>query len=310
MLPRILHLVWIGEETPQVRTSIAHWKEVAGDREVRVQSDDRELLPELRATWKRHASTPLLKSDLLRWSLLARYGGWYFDMDCRSRMPLDDIEAALKMDGSRCLVTWFGHQGGMLNSDMIACSPDWRGMPAVLEYLKNQANLSSIRWLDWAVVMLGQLYCKDPSAYLVGTSRQFHHRGGEYESTAWVLRHCYGELPEIITPTSLEVNYKVRRSKTNTESVFVKVPGRVKRYLTEVGHWVQEGRPERTDEEVDHIYDTYCLPCKWFNAKGSCKLCGCRISKSKHALINKLRMATTRCPASPPKWDYKIKPRE
>jgi len=70
-----------------------------------------------------------------------------------------------------------------------------------------------------------------------------------------------------------------------------------------VGRWVAAGRPVRADARVAEIFDTLCRPCPQFDtASQTCRLCGCRVRRDGPAPFNKLRMATERCPDSPPKW--------
>ncbi len=77
------------------------------------------------------------------------------------------------------------------------------------------------------------------------------------------------------------------------------LPQKAVRYGKAVKRWIAAGRPERSDEEVNEIYETLCQPCQHFNGK-SCKICGCRIKRSGQALANKVRMATEHCPIK--KW--------
>ena len=69
----------------------------------------------------------------------------------------------------------------------------------------------------------------------------------------------------------------------------------VKSYAKAVVHWMAAGYPERTNEEVENLYMTYCEPCK-HRVDTRCAKCRCRVSKIGPALTNKLRMATEACP--------------
>jgi len=54
---------------------------------------------------------------------------------------------------------------------------------------------------------------------------------------------------------------------------------------------------------VETIYETICRPCPKFSAVAqACNICGCGISASKSAWLNKARMATESCPLDPPRW--------
>ena len=75
---------------------------------------------------------------------------------------------------------------------------------------------------------------------------------------------------------------------------------KTKQWLDAVKRWTLAGFPVRTIEEVEDIYNNKCLVCEEISKGGSCKKCGCKVSKSKIALINKIRMATEKCPIE--KW--------
>jgi len=61
--------------------------------------------------------------------------------------------------------------------------------------------------------------------------------------------------------------------------------------------WAKAGRPTRSQEEVEHLLNTHCKTCDWFDPEQSrCKGCGCKVSESAIAVINKLKMATESCP--------------
>ena len=69
------------------------------------------------------------------------------------------------------------------------------------------------------------------------------------------------------------------------------------RYARAVARWIKAGRPVRTAEEVERIHTEHCLPCEWLNQEtSSCRRCGCKVSRSKKALVNKVRVATESCP--------------
>lgn len=88
---------------------------------------------------------------------------------------------------------------------------------------------------------------------------------------------------------------------------------KVKRYVSAVARWVNAGRPVRTDAEVDQILADHCCGCRWFSDH-SCthSSCGCQVRSVEEervpvlsrlvpaAMLNKLRMATERCPEE--KW--------
>jgi hypothetical protein len=87
----------------------------------------------------------------------------------------------------------------------------------------------------------------------------------------------------------------------------VQMPGYGKRYKTlksAKARWEEAGKPVRSDERVQEIYDQHCSQCPMLTATllgEACKLCGCKLSREGNWL-NKLRWATESCPLEQPKW--------
>lgn len=68
-------------------------------------------------------------------------------------------------------------------------------------------------------------------------------------------------------------------------------------YASSVRKWVAAGKPERTQEEMDAIWETHCSGCRMYDkVKKVCNSCGCPASTDQPSLKNKLRMATEACP--------------
>ncbi len=86
-----------------------------------------------------------------------------------------------------------------------------------------------------------------------------------------------------------------------------------RRYAEAIARWIAAGRPIRTDTQVDQILNQHCRQCQWFqDSRCHHEQCGCRVVEAKEetrtfaglilprAMLNKLRMATERCPVT--KW--------
>lgn len=84
---------------------------------------------------------------------------------------------------------------------------------------------------------------------------------------------------------------------------------KVTRYMKAVERWFAAGRPQRPPVRVKELYEMVCKPCPHFNTKGSCNICGCRVRASGKALLNKLAMATERCPDNPPRFPAEVEPK-
>lgn len=68
-------------------------------------------------------------------------------------------------------------------------------------------------------------------------------------------------------------------------------------YVDAVKVWIQKGRPRRSPEEVERIFNDHCKKCFRFDpVANACKSCGCPVAPSGHPLGNKISMATEKCP--------------
>ncbi len=100
MIPETLHFVWVGGPMPDwARQHVEAFTRLNPDRTVRVHGDD-SLDPALLPAYQK-ATDLRIKGDLIRLSVLRREGGWYFDLDYLPLVPLDRMEQALGLDGSR-----------------------------------------------------------------------------------------------------------------------------------------------------------------------------------------------------------------
>jgi hypothetical protein len=74
------------------------------------------------------------------------------------------------------------------------------------------------------------------------------------------------------------------------------------RYTRALSRWIKAGRPVRSEAEITRIFETFCEPCKDYDAKNSlCRHCACRVNRQAAAPLNKIAMATEECLLG--KWD-------
>lgn len=68
-------------------------------------------------------------------------------------------------------------------------------------------------------------------------------------------------------------------------------------YAIALAKWTTAKFPVRTNEEIKFIFSQHCAKCDWFDPKKKrCKNCGCRVTTSSIAIVNKIKMATEHCP--------------
>jgi hypothetical protein len=72
-------------------------------------------------------------------------------------------------------------------------------------------------------------------------------------------------------------------------------------YKEAIIKWMKAGKPVRTEEEVEHVHTTWCVPCEWYDDKQKrCRGCGCKVTLGSIAILNKIKMGTEHCPKN--KW--------
>ncbi len=131
-LPKLIHLIWLGDMVAEVDHAVTQYRTLNPNHEVRLHRDDGELHPAYRQTYDTYARMPQLKADLIRWSLLEKYGGWYFDIDCVPLVGVERIEHEYGLSGDRMFITM---RGIFFNNDILAALPDWCGWPEIHAYL-------------------------------------------------------------------------------------------------------------------------------------------------------------------------------
>ncbi len=82
---------------------------------------------------------------------------------------------------------------------------------------------------------------------------------------------------------------------TMTDQQMPKLTTRIHSYVTALKEWREAGKPIRSDEEVERIFEFFCSKCK-SHKKNRCLFCGCRIAINGHPITNKIKMATEHCP--------------
>lgn len=94
-IPKIIHQIWIGSECPEVfKKYMNTWKEHYEARgwQYILWTDEKvakELFPLYNQKYYDESDSMGVKSDLLKWEIVYRYGGVYADVDFESLKPLD-----------------------------------------------------------------------------------------------------------------------------------------------------------------------------------------------------------------------------
>ena len=121
-----LHMIWLGDGLDEQK--ILDAKQHCED--VRLYTDDSELMPQWREAYDTCTSTIQSKSDLLRLSVLRKYGGLYIDFDV-------SIFAAPEIitEGWNSLSVCSIGEAFVLNGDVIYCPLDYPHWALVDSYI-------------------------------------------------------------------------------------------------------------------------------------------------------------------------------
>ena len=124
-LPKLIHFIWIGSSLPVwAERNIEEFRRLNPDHKIVLHN--REFVPgRYREQW-RDDLHPSTKSDLMRYKILRREGGWYFDVDYWPVRPLADAEHAFGLDGSRLFACWMNNP--RINNGVLACGPNCKAL--------------------------------------------------------------------------------------------------------------------------------------------------------------------------------------
>lgn len=122
-VPKVIHRIWIGGEEPEWQAGFREsWEQPGwelrqwGDEEVaELGLRNQSLYDRARGRFAGQ-----LRSDILRYEILHRYGGVYVDADFECRRPLAELEEMV--DGASCFAAW-EEQDIWINNALMGCEP-------------------------------------------------------------------------------------------------------------------------------------------------------------------------------------------
>lgn len=175
MIPPIVHFVWVGSALPDwADRNIREFRRLNPAYQVRVHGED-VLLPEYRQHYDAERSVGP-RSDLLRYSALERFKGWYWDTDFWPLRPLDDIERAFGLaDGRRLFVARQRgqHNAALRISNGVLAAP--QTCPALAEIKRRILAMrpGTAGWARFGPVLLTSLFDERPGLFAAGTASFF-----------------------------------------------------------------------------------------------------------------------------------------
>ncbi len=94
IIPKHIHQIWIGGPLPEVfKKYIDTWKQMHPDWGYTLWTDENvhELFPLHNQSYYDESEGMGVKSDLLKWEIIYRFGGVYVDVDYECLQPLDEL---------------------------------------------------------------------------------------------------------------------------------------------------------------------------------------------------------------------------
>ncbi len=302
MIPKIIHFVWFDDSPIPDRgaENIEEFRRLNPDHEIRLHTDDSELLDRLRPKYEQFANNPVTRCDFLRWCLLYKYGGWYFDVDCTPKVPVEVIEKEYNIT-NQVLYTL---RGKWPECDILCCpGPEWSRWEDVLGYFETYSAQGTI--VEYARIMLTRI---------LDCSRG---KGGHHDFIQADFKHFSSVLRDGIEPFILRTEERLyreiaqqRKEKEEQQTKnhlynrhenpsFLK---RLTNFTVALAEHVKNGSPTCSQEVINERL-AICAKCSYFNGV-ACrhKNCGCNVNKQKK-FFNKLSWADQKCPDDPPRWD-------
>jgi mannosyltransferase OCH1-like enzyme len=118
MIPKIIHQIWLGDQTKRPDDMIQTWRDMNPEWEHMLWTDDN--LPEIKNRIQFDAMKELAgKADILRYELLHDIGGFFIDADSVCVKPLEDF--FLDNDSFCCWENEYIRSGLMSNGYLGAC---------------------------------------------------------------------------------------------------------------------------------------------------------------------------------------------
>lgn len=149
MIPKILHAIWVGDESKCPKDNIHTWSENHPDWKMRLWNND-DLLkfswrckPQIEKFIKIGAWEGV--ADIMRYEILNHYGGFYFDADSRSCRRLDDGFLYNQM-----FAVWESerHKPGLIANGFIGSIPSHPILEQMIEHISNLSDPTT-RFCFW-----------------------------------------------------------------------------------------------------------------------------------------------------------------
>ena len=203
MIPAKANFIWIGDMPEWVEQNIDNFQKMNPEFEVEVYNES-SLSEEYRSIFN---SVPDMcqKSDLLRLSVLKRFGGWYFDCDFVFLKPMKEMLEDYKVDDeTRFFITkqWGSDNNKVYANGFLGVAKDFDGWNDLDDLIEETADEGCIERTSFGPLLTTK-YMNEyhPVNTIVGKWENFYqHRGREVAIAAY-REYLAGNASKVIPTT-------------------------------------------------------------------------------------------------------------
>lgn len=181
MIPRKISFVWVGPPMPAwAERNIEEFRRLNPEHEIKIHGEESlhpDYLPLLE-----NCGEPCERADLIRYSVLEKTGGWYFDVDYWPFRPLADIERAYSLGGDEIFLAevWPSKANpGWLGNGVLASSagnPLWARIRALALSAVPDGRLT------YGPRLVRRLYDEEPERFILAPEPWFNGPKAEWSS--------------------------------------------------------------------------------------------------------------------------------
>jgi len=173
MIPKIIHFIWFGPMLDWVTENIGRFEALNPEHEIILHRNADELMPDYEEAYA-HCVNISAQSDLVRLSIMEKYGGWYFDTDIFALRPLAEIELAYDIGDWLFAPSSSGEDD--VDIPIMAASKTCEIWPYVHDFIA-KAELPQENFWYFANTMMTQINREHPAMIDIGNHDDFHMKG-------------------------------------------------------------------------------------------------------------------------------------
>lgn len=187
----IVHTAWLGEPSAVAAKAVDRLRQISSGCDVRHYADGQEVWPEWRGKFSSLKNNPRMQSDLLRHSVLRRYGGLWLDLDVTLR-----VSPQVLVNG------WSGYTVLRLfprslwaATDVIYADIDWPGWSLIDQYVASVNAETRLSHLAFAHEMIAWVFRRGAPVTVIDDPRLYPCRASDVTPDAHALRCGQSSCP-------------------------------------------------------------------------------------------------------------------